>query len=453
MRYSPIGFFKNSTCAAAYGGMMRRFTALVIAMVFWSAGVISAEVLIKPNDTNINYYGRCDFSKSTDSVVFSWPGTIIEASFPGPSIGVELRDGGAHFDVEIDGVRGDSLAPSTSTTHRTISTTLTAANHTIRLILRTNGQVCSFRGFYLADGSKLAARPAKPTRRIEFIGDSWTAGDVIFAPVGGSGNANTFKANLTYARLTSKAFHAEDHITARGGCGLIKSQSSAPVMATRFPETICDKTTPAWDFTSWKPDLVTICLGINDFSIGGVTDSAFKVAYVSLINTVRSKYTNVPIILIGINSNQSGHNILTNVQAIAPSFTGITVFSSPITLSNAGALYQHPTQPQHKLISDSLIPVVKRVMGWDTTAPVGVIAPAVKAMSRYGAGSVIKTSLDKIDFPANLSGLVKEVAAYDCAGRLMRKIVTAKQSVSLSRDFGLPAGMYLIKTTGRKKAD
>ena len=432
---------------------MKRFqAAAATGILFCLVGVIKSDVLIKPNTTNINYSGRFDFSKSADSVTFNWPGCIIEANFPGPSIGVDLRDGGAFFDVEIDGVRSDSLPaanPSTAT-RRTIKTGLSTDIHTVRIILRTNDQFCSFRGFYIADGKTLAPPPPKPTRKIEFIGDSWTAGDVIFALPGGSGGANTFEANLTYARLTSKAFHAEDHLTAKGGCGLIKSQGGAAVMATRFPQTLHDRATPLWDFASWKPDLVSMFLGINDFGIGGVTDQDFRTAYISLINTVRSKYPNVPIILIGINSDQSGHNILTNIQAMAPQLTGITVFSSPITLSNASALYQHPNRAQHKMISDSLIPVIRRIMDWDTTTPVGVAAPKATQRGQFAPGAAMKVTHDRIALSSRLAG-AKEIAAYDCRGRLLQKIITKKQAVLISRDLGLPPGMYLIKATAQTR--
>jgi hypothetical protein len=430
---------------------MKRFSLSVIGMIFWLTGIISANVLIAPNDTNINYYGRCDFSKSADSVGFNWPGTIIEATFPGPTIGVELRDGGAYFNVEIDGAMVDSLAPSTTTNTRMISTSLSTGNHTIRLTLRTNGQTCSFRGFYLANGSILAPHPVMPTRKIEYIGDSWTAGDNIFAPVGSAEALNTFDAEVTYARVTSKAFYAQDHLTARGGCGLVKSQGGAAVMATRFPETECDLATPLWNFTSWTPALVTMCLGINDFGLG-VADSTFIAAYKTLITTVRGKYPNVPIILIGLSAQISGqtakNTLLADVKTIAQSFTGITVFSSPITTANAAELYQHPSQAQHKLIADSLIPVVMQVMGWDTTATTGVDVHRCKQVSHFAAGSIMKVSQDNIVLPFQLSGWAKEVAVYDFSGRAIRKITTAKQTISLKKDLGLPSGIYLVKTTG-----
>jgi hypothetical protein len=432
------------------GGIMKRLTSLMIAyLVFWSAGIVCAEVLIKPNDANINYYGgRFDFSNSATAVTFNWPGAIIEATFPGPSIGVELSDGGnSFFDVEIDGAKRDSLPPTT-VTHRTISTTLTTANHTIRIILRTNGYNCSFGGFYLADGKVLAAKPAQPTRKMEFIGDSWTAGDVTLQTGGSSALPRCFEASLTYARRTSIAFHAQDKLVARGGRGMVVTTYGA-TLPSQYPKILCDGTAN-WDFTSWIPSVVCIFLGINDFN-NGATDANFRTAYTTFINTVRSHYTNVPIILIGTTDNINGHSILTNVQAVAQSFTNIYTFSSPVTLATAQALWQHPTPAQHQQIANALIPLIRTATGWDTALPSGISAPDQKQQkAKFALGAnpeLIKTTQDKIVFQSNLSGALKEVIVYDCSGRPLRKLVTGKQAVSLGKDFGLPAGMYIIKTT------
>lgn len=404
----------------------------------WSPGQVFAEVLIKPNDANINYYGRFDMSNAANSAAFNWPGATIEASFPGPSIGVELSDGGSsYFDVEIDGVKGDSLPPTT-TTHRTIKTNLsTTANHTIRITLRTNGYNCSFGGFYLADGKALAAKPAQPTRKMEFIGDSWTAGDVTLQPPGGSTTyPRCFEAALTYARRTSVAFHAQDKLVARGGCGMVTSNGGGATMPTRYPKTLCDGTAN-WNFTAWIPDVVVIFLGINDFN-NGVTDANFKTAYTNFITTVRGHYANVPIILIGL----TGGTILTDVQAVAQSFTNIYTFSSPITLANAAAMYQHPTPAQHQRIADSLVRVVKQATGWDTAAPTGTGVPRPQHTNPNIAA--MKTAQDRIYLPSSLADGKKEVVVHDCCGRLLRKCVTRNQTVFLGKDFGLPAGVYII---------
>lgn len=416
---------------------------LATGLLFCSTGILHAEVLVKPSDTNINYYGRFDFSNSSNTVPFNWPGAIIEAVFPGPSIGVELNDGGgSYFNVEIDGVLVDSLKPST-VTHRTIRTNLsTTANHTIRLTLRTNGLTCTFGGFYVADGKALAAKPAQPTRKIEFIGDSWTAGDVIGQTTGNS-DLKYFNASMTYARLTSIAYHAQDKLVARGGCGMVKTNGGGATMPARYPKILCDGTAN-WNFTPWVPDVVVMFLGINDFN-NGVTVADFKTAYTGFINTVRGHYPNVPIILVGLTGN-----ILTSAQSVAQSFTRVYTFSSPVTLANARALWMHPDQAQHRQIADALIPVVKQATGWDTAAPVGTSLPDLKQRARYSQGAnhgVMKTSQDKIVFQSRFTGAVKRIVVYDCTGRLLRKYTTREQAVSLEQDFGLPMGVYIIKIT------
>jgi lysophospholipase L1-like esterase len=415
---------------------------LLLLLVLTTTGTICAEVLIKPNDVNINYYGRFDLSNSSTVVKFNWPGSIIEACFPGSSIGVELNDGGgSYFNVEIDGVLLDSLAPTT-TTHRTIKTDLsTTANHTIRITLRSNGwQTCSFGGFYIQDGKKLSDKPVKPSRKIEFIGDSWTAGNVMLQ-TSGADNQKYYNAARSYARLTSQAFHAQDMLVARGGCGLVKSNGSDANMPTRYAKTLCDGTS-TWDFTSWIPDLVVIFLGINDFN-NGVTDANFKNAYTSFITTIRSHYANVPIILIGL-----AGNVLTDVQSVAQSFSKVYTFSSPVTLANARALWMHPDVAQNRQIADELIPVVKQATGWDTIPPVSVASGAPEPFTQCTAEtntSIIKTPLGNIVFDPMFSGMSKEVAIYNFSGRLVDKCVTAAQTVMLSKEFDIAPGAYIVK--------
>ena len=83
---------------------MKQFSAaIIVCLVSWATDHVYAEVLIKPDDPNINYYGRYNFSNSPNAVKFNWPGSIIETCFPGPSIGVEMNDGDTnYFNIEID---------------------------------------------------------------------------------------------------------------------------------------------------------------------------------------------------------------------------------------------------------------------------------------------------------------------------------------------------------------
>ena len=47
--------------------------------------------------------------------------------------------------------------------------------------------------------------------------------------------------------------------------------------------------------------------------------------------------------------------------------------------------------------------------------------------------------------PYGLSEKTKEIAVYDCSGRLLQKSVAIKNAFDVRKDFGLPAGFYIVK--------
>ena len=57
----------------------------------------------------------------------------------------------------------------------------------------------------------------------------------------------------------------------------------------------------------------------------------------------------------------------------------------------------------------------------------------------------LKTMQNKIGLPFEFKGKPKEVVLYNCSGRLLRKIITRKQVVNISKDFRLPPGLYIVK--------
>jgi alpha-D-xyloside xylohydrolase len=79
--------------------------------------------------------------------------------------------------------------------------------------------------------------------------------------------------------------------------------------------------------------------------------------------------------------------------------------------------------------------------------PVGVCAEceaqkALKTPQPYA----IQAFGDRVVFPATYSGLMKEVAVFDVAGRLLQKGAFMKQAISLRKDFNLSAGsVYIVK--------
>jgi alpha-D-xyloside xylohydrolase len=84
---------------------------------------------------------------------------------------------------------------------------------------------------------------------------------------------------------------------------------------------------------------------------------------------------------------------------------------------------------------------------------VGVTAcPAVGVFGECAAERAVnpkpfslKTAFERLVLPQEFSGKNKEIALYDCSGRLLQKAVTKKDAVNLRKDFGLPSGVYIVK--------
>ena len=144
-------------------------------MVCAMATICNSASLISPNNPNLQYFGRFDFSNPSE-VAFEWPGVYIGAAFQGTSCKVILR-GNDLFDVLIDG------KPVAVIKSRPQTDTIIAANgledKTHQLLLKKRSESSSpsfFGGLILDSGKTVVPPPAPPERKIEFIGDSYTAG-------------------------------------------------------------------------------------------------------------------------------------------------------------------------------------------------------------------------------------------------------------------------------------
>ncbi len=146
---------------------------------------------------------------------------------------------------------------------------------------------------------KLLQLPAKPTEKIEFIGNSITCGFGADTSEIGCGKGQWYdqhNAYMAYGPLTARALNAQWELASVSGIGMIHSCCDMKILMPQVYDKMDmrDDSIP-YDFNDYVPDLVTICLGQND----GIQDStAFCSAYVDFVKTVRSKYANAKIILL-----------------------------------------------------------------------------------------------------------------------------------------------------------
>jgi lysophospholipase L1-like esterase len=122
-----------------------------------------------------------------------------------------------------------------------------------------------------------------PSRIVEFVGDSITAG-----------YKSSKEALTAYGWLTAEKLGAAHTEIARPSVCLYPSSDGCIGMRDRYFKTGLDPSTPDWDFSRYQVSDVVINLGTNDRG-HNVSGAQFQSAYVTLLQRIRAKYPNATI--------------------------------------------------------------------------------------------------------------------------------------------------------------
>ena len=279
------------------------------------AAAAAQPVKVDADDPNIQYIGRFDFSDPKKPEC-SWSGSTIRARFRGASIAVFIEDhppnwrddtGEAfrnRFEILIDGKPVKTLIAQPFMGPYQVARRLSDDVHTVTIFKRTQAIVgsCSFGGFQLPPGGELLDPPPRSARRIEFIGDSITAGQDLMKMGTGAFCLAAENNYLAYAAVTARNLGAEAVCLAYSGNGVHCNSSGGKqgTMPALYSRTILQDPKSKWDFTSWKPDVVVIHLGTNDCAASGMGAcrddlSEFVDSYVAFIGQVRKHYGDVRV--------------------------------------------------------------------------------------------------------------------------------------------------------------
>ncbi len=372
-----------------------------------------ANTLISADDPRINYYGRFDMSDPANPV-FNWSGAVIEATFEGPIIGMKMTHNNAWYDIEIDGVI-DTVINCGSGQNHIFSTNLSTSMHSLRIILRNEDHFtkATFGGLYLADGKSLGQAPAKPSRKIEFLGDSYTAGYGVESP-GRTCDAPTLhkftNANKTFPMHITRAFHAQSIILGCSGKGVCRNYNDPNKRSDKpysyYYETLLgDASSQKWDFSSWIPDLVVICLGTNDFSTNPhPDDSMFVGDYHKLIKRVITNYPSARIACVSTTDEKikrlvkqvvsEENSILNHSQVFAADF--------PPSVENTGCDW-HPSLSDNLSIARGIVDTIMKKLSWDTAAT-SITLPAISKREHRFSNLKVNSNHSTISFTINLKG-------------------------------------------------
>jgi endoglucanase len=348
--------------------------ALSATLAALGATPARAAVDVPADNPNIQYFGRFDFSNPKQPAC-DWPGCYIETRFTGTSIAVKLSGGTNDFNVFIDGQAKPKIAMSNGKTTYVAASALADGSHSLLLTKRTEGfsGVTAFTGFQLDDGKSLQAPPPRAVaKKIQFIGDSFTAGYGDEATVVSCPERQPYDNNyVAYGPVTARALGAEYSVQAVSGIGLVHNYGdSLPLSANPLPayfdRTLFGRGAPTWDMTKWIPDLIVIALGTNDFStMVKPSETQYTGAYKAFLARLRGWWPNAEILCLTYSVDDYQKKYADSVVARATAAGDAKIHRihlPPLGNGDVGCDW-HPNVSGQQKYANALIPAARQYLG------------------------------------------------------------------------------------------
>ncbi len=344
-----------------------------------TSAAIGRDSYISTDDPLLRYMGRV--ARSADGgIAFDWPGITIEAAFTGSRCSAVMK-GENRFDAFVDGTLAKTFRTGAGKTTISLVQGLDDGVHRLLIVKRSEStrSPTLFFGLLLDSGKTLVPLPAPPDRRIEFIGDSYTAGFACEYHSRecreGTGDSIVFETtntHLAFGPLAARAFGAQYHVIAISGKGLVRNYNGTDKgleLPKFYPRTLLSGNDKGneWDFSSWKADVGVIGLGINDFQAEPpyADSTEFDTAYEALIARLRTHYPGIKIICCATRVWPTDALIprVKSIVAARKKAGNGDVFYFEYSTGNS-ALYGHPGIADHAAIADSLAVLMAKITGW-----------------------------------------------------------------------------------------
>ena len=353
------------------------FAALATSALASAAAGSSTPPVLASN-AGIIFEGR-HATEPSGAVRLGFPGVTAHLRFRGQTLTMRASAStdDLYFDVSLDGA-----APSLLRLHRgegeyVVMQADQAAEHTVTIMHRNESWqgLCTILGFDPGAGGIVLAPPDLPRRKLLFIGDSVTCGEMTaYAPEREMHDKVNWSARLSYGMILARRLGAQCHLVSYGGRGLIRDwQGSRETRnAPQFYElALPDGPAVAWDHSRYVPDAIGIQLGTNDFSQGIPEQDEFVPAYVEFIRKIRR---DAPAALIFVMDSPIVQDepargprrtvLRAGLEQIVARLGDPKVILAPVSHYPGVPGNGHPTGQEHEAMAAELEPVLRRALGW-----------------------------------------------------------------------------------------
>jgi lysophospholipase L1-like esterase len=344
------------------------------------------QTFVPASDPGYLYVGRIDRNNPAAPVLI-WSGTTVKARFHGKSLALQLNslNGNNYFTVVVDGEPRMLTAVDSGRAIYRWNGGLSDTDHDLVIFKRTEAMFsyAAFEGLFI-DGGQRSLRPRPPAlpRKIEFYGDSITAGAVdevypydndgdTYNPIGYSAHNNY----TAYGAVTARAIGAEYVAIACSGIGVSVSWND-PTMPDvydrlyyKFDVGELQQGSNRYDFsTEQPPDIVVINLGVNDYGRSQFLGNPFPFDYVdryrALVRNIRALRPDAAIVLTlgGLSTGDTDGQAAVLMAAFKDAVSSFTsgegrdpkVYSLVLRATNAANPGIHPRDYTHRQLADEL---------------------------------------------------------------------------------------------------
>ena len=308
---------------------------------------------------------------------FGWPGIYFESRFRGTGVVVAAESASEYLRVRVDGAeRAVLIRPGT--VRLTISG-LAPGEHVVRLDKMTESQEGGgrFLGFLPIAGDVPLPPPAARARRIEFVGDSFTVG------YGNASHGRTCTrpevhdytdTGGAWSALVGARLDADYRINAYSGIGVVRNYGGA--MPGQSMPTFYDRLIPGdaapleQNAGDWRPQLIVVSLGGNDFSTplhageAWADQSALRAdwrnKYVAFVRRLMARQPQARFLLMGHDP------FFADVELVAAELNRNA--ARPVLTLHYGGLEltgcdYHPSLADHRAVADLVAGTIGRIEG------------------------------------------------------------------------------------------
>lgn len=200
-----------------------------------------------------------------------WPGSYFETAFTGDAVYFRVGAGDVSLRLGIDGAGAIPLVKPAAGLYR-LSGLQGGGEHRLRITVASESQAgpTVFGGFLIGADARPGTLPRR-ARQIEFIGDSHTVG---YGNTSGRRECTqeevwaSTDTSVGVAAQVAAHYGADYEAQAISGRGIVRNYDgfAADTLPQAYPFALFDKSRAADDAAAWRPRVIAISLGTNDFS-------------------------------------------------------------------------------------------------------------------------------------------------------------------------------------------